>query len=153
LRELQAELLPGRSAPLVATLSAHLLLAGKSAEALDALREAITFARAIGLRGALGWAIEVLALMLAEAGQTAQAARFAGYARAVHPSVATRAGAYREVFDRLDGRLFDRFAAEELGPLLAEGMAWSDQQAAEAAAAACAPETDSIGALIALKQP
>jgi len=41
---------------------AHLLLAGETTEAMGALREAITFARAIGLRGALGWAVEVLAL-------------------------------------------------------------------------------------------
>jgi predicted ATPase/DNA-binding winged helix-turn-helix (wHTH) protein len=136
LREIQAELLPGRSTPLVATLAAHLLIAGESAEAHDALREAVTFARAIGLRGALGWAAEVLALMLAEKGETTQAARLAGYARAVHPSVATRTGSYRTVFDRLDEVLTERLAAPVRERLLAEGAAWSDQQAGEAAAAA-----------------
>ena len=109
------------------------------------MREAITFARAIGLRGALGWAIEVLALLLAEANQLTQAARFAGYARMVHPSVATRTGGYREVFDRLEALLFSRLPSEELKRLLAEGMAWRDQQAGEAAAAICSLENENIG--------
>lgn len=139
LRQLRAELLPGRSTPLVATLSAHLLIAGQTEEARATVREAITFARAIGLVGALGWAIEVLALILAEDGQVAQAARFLGYALVVHPSVSTRRGGYHEVYRRLDALLSDGLPAAERQRLMAEGAAWSQPQAGEQAAAACGP--------------
>jgi tetratricopeptide (TPR) repeat protein len=136
LRQLRAELLPGRSTPLVATLSAHLLIAGKRDEARAAVREAITFARAIGFTGALGWAIEVLALMLAETGALAQAARLNGYALMVHPSVATRRGGYHEVQGRL-AALLNGIPASDRGRLLAEGAGWSEAQAADCAVAAC----------------
>ena len=139
LRQLRAELLPGRSTPLVSTLSAHLLIAGAVEEARAAVREAITFARAIGLIGALGWAIEVLALILAETEQIAQAARFLGYALVVHPSVATRRGGYREVYSRLDALLAAHLPAAERQRLMAEGAAWTEFHAGEQAAAACGP--------------
>jgi tetratricopeptide (TPR) repeat protein len=137
LRDLRAELLPGRSTPLVAKLAAQLLLAGEAAEARETLRETITFAHAIGLRGSLGWAIEALALMLAEAGRIEEAARFAGYARLVHPSAATRSGSRREVFDRLHTLLAERCDSQTLQRWFTQGAAWSDQHAGEVAVAAC----------------
>lgn len=139
LRQLHAELLPGRSTPLVATLAGHLLIAGQVEAARDAVREVITFARASGLRGALGWAIEVLALILAEAGVLAQAARFAAWALMVHPSVATRRGGHRDVRTRLDAILAARLAEDERARLGAEGRAWTEAEAAEEADAACGP--------------
>lgn len=139
LRQLRAELLPGRSTPLVATLSAHLLVAGAIEEARSAVREAITFARAIGLVGALGWAIEVLAFILVETGETAQAARLLGYALVVHPSVPTRRGGYREVYSRLDARLAAQLSVAERQRLIAEGAAWTEFEAGEHAYAACGP--------------
>jgi len=139
LHRLHTELLPGRSTPLVATLAGHLLIAGQVDAARAAVREAITFARASGLRGALGWAIEVLALILAEAGELVPAARFGAYALVVHPSVATRRGGHREVRARLDAILAERLPDEERGRLAAEGRAWTETQAADAADAACGP--------------
>jgi predicted ATPase/DNA-binding winged helix-turn-helix (wHTH) protein len=137
LRQLRADLLPGRSTPLVATLAAHLLIAGEVEEARAAVRETITFARAIGLVGALGWAIEVLALILAEAGQGAQAARFLGYALVVHPSVETRQGGYREVYRRVDAVLSETLLPADRQRLIEEGAGWTQSEAADHAAAAC----------------
>ncbi len=133
LRELRAQLPGGRGTPLVATLAAHLLLAGEVAEARSAAREAVTFARAIGLSGALGWAVEVLALLAAEDGAMPRAALLAGYARAVHPSVSTRAGSRRAVFQRLEALLSQHMSSADRDRLAAEGAGWSEQRVADAA--------------------
>jgi predicted ATPase/DNA-binding winged helix-turn-helix (wHTH) protein len=138
LLQLREELLRGRRTPLMATLVAHLLIAGETAEALGAASEVITYARAIGLPAALAWTIEALALKQASAGSVVHAARLAGYARAVLPSVATRAGARREVYLRLDALLSQQLGGAERDALQAEGAAWSEQVAAEEAASVCA---------------
>jgi tetratricopeptide (TPR) repeat protein len=138
LRQLRDELLRGRRTPLMATLTAHLLLAGKTTEALTTATEAVTFARAIGLPAALAWTVEALGLKLALVGAIAPAARFAGYARATHPSVATRAGSRRAVYRGLNDLLLLHLAEDERARLLTEGAAWSEQRAAEEAGRVCA---------------
>ena len=138
LLRLRDALLPGRRTPLVATLAAHLLLAGRPDDARGAAREAIVYARAIGLPAASAWTIEALGLLLAEQGAIEQAARFAGYARAVHPSVATRAGSRRAVFEQLDAHLAAALTADARDQLAQEGAAWTEAVAAEAALTACA---------------
>lgn len=139
LRNLRGELGEGRSTPLVATMAAHLLLAGQAEEARAAVREVVTFAGAIGLPGSLGWAAEVLALLLADEGGLSQAARFAGYARFVHPSTSTRAGSRRDVFLRLDATLSERLTPAARERLMAEGAIWSEPRAAQEALAASDP--------------
>ncbi len=133
MRGLRAELLPSRAPPLLATLATHLLLAGAMTEAQAALREAIPFARASGLAGVLGWAAQSTALMTAQAGKAADAARLDGFARRVHPSVATRAGGHRRAIEQLDRLLADQLDAAERARLMAEGAAWIAEQAADTA--------------------
>ncbi len=96
------EILPaGRRTPLMATLSAHLLIAGDEATMMSVAREAITQASALGLPAALAWTVEAVALLAATRGDAETGAILAGHSRAVHPFVATRAGARREVVHRL----------------------------------------------------
>jgi tetratricopeptide (TPR) repeat protein len=133
LRQLRDELLPGRRTPLVATMVAHLLLAGQTREARLLAREAVVYARAVGLPAALAWTVEALALLLVEEGALDEAGRLAGYARGVHPSVATRAGSRRAVFQLLDKRLSQGLAPSRRVRLAAEGQSWTEAAAAEAA--------------------
>ncbi len=133
LETLRDELPPSRRTPLMATLSAHLLLAGQ----IDAMRqtanEAIVQGAAIGLTAAVAWTVEAVALLAAMHGDIDAAARLAGYARAVHPSIATRAGSRKAVVDRLNERLEANLSAETLGLALAEGARWGLMTAAERA--------------------
>jgi predicted ATPase/DNA-binding winged helix-turn-helix (wHTH) protein/tetratricopeptide (TPR) repeat protein len=133
LRQLRAELTPSRRAPLMATLSAHLLLAGQLPEMRQVAEEAIDQSAAIGLTAALAWTIEAVALLCAIQGDSPLAARLAGYARAVHPSIATRAGSRKVVAERLTERLGDDLTREDLAAALREGACWTIRQAADAA--------------------
>jgi predicted ATPase/DNA-binding winged helix-turn-helix (wHTH) protein len=124
-----------RRTPLMATLSAHLLLAGQIDAMRQAATEAITQGAAIGLTAALAWTIEAVALLVAGTGDLPTAARLAGYARAVHPSLATRAGSRKEVLERLDAQLSALDAPTRV-QALAEGAAWTAREAADRALAA-----------------
>ncbi len=118
--------------PHSATLAAHLALAGRWEAAHAAAYEVALFAPATGLAGALGWIAETLGVLCIEAGQPQEAARLAGYARRVHPSTATRAGARRDIFLRLDAALAAGLPAPERTRLEQEGAEWSDTEAADA---------------------
>lgn len=133
LRALRAELTPGRRAPLMATLSAHLLLAGQLPEMRQVAEEAIDRSAAIGLTAALAWTIEAVALLCVMQGDSSIAARLAGYARTVHPSIATRAGSRKVVAERLTERLGDNLPRAELTDALQEGACWTGRQAADTA--------------------
>jgi hypothetical protein len=63
-------------------------------------------------------------------GKLDQAARLAGYARAVHPSIATRAGSPKEVVGRLEP-LLAKLPPEALKSGLAEGARWTMATAAD----------------------
>ena len=71
--------------------------------------------------------------MAAERGDFEEAGRLAGYARSVHPSLATRAGGQRAVSDRLYKHLKDGLTAEALDLVFAEGRRWPLSTAAERA--------------------
>jgi predicted ATPase len=118
--------------PHVATFAAHLALAGRTADAYEAAREVAIYATAAGLTGAVGWIAETLGLLRVWAGDVRLAARLAGFARRIHPSIATRAGARREVFVQLDAALRAALAEPERTELLREGAAWADEEAADA---------------------
>lgn len=136
LRQLEAlrdELPPSRRTPLMATLAAHLLLAGQTAAMRQTAIEAIVQGTAIGLTAAVAWTVEAVALLAAMEGNIDAAARLAGYARAVHPSIATRAGSRKAVVERLNKRLEERLSPETLGLALAEGGRWALATAAERA--------------------
>jgi predicted ATPase/DNA-binding winged helix-turn-helix (wHTH) protein/tetratricopeptide (TPR) repeat protein len=133
LRELRVELIPSRRAPLMATLSAHLLLAGELQEMHEVAEEAINQSVAIGLIAALAWTIEAVALLCAMQDDAATSARLAGYARAVHPSIATRAGSRKTVAERLAALLETGLTPAELTLALQEGARWNSRQAAETA--------------------
>lgn len=105
LLDLRDELPPAHRTPLMATLTAHLLLANEVTQMRDVAREAIKQGSGIGLTAALAWTIEAVALHAAMAGELATATGLAAYARRVHPSVATRAGARKAVVERLDALL------------------------------------------------
>jgi len=93
------ELPPSRRTPLMGTLAAHLLLIGDWAAMRQAALETVNQGVAIGLTAAVAWAVESVALYAAALGDLAAAARLAGYARLVHPSVATRAGSRKIVVE------------------------------------------------------
>ena len=136
LHGLRDELPMALRAPLTATLAAHLAVGDgedRAREAADAIAEVVDIAPAIGFDAALAWAIETLALLRARAGDPMQAARLAGYAAAVLPSPATRAGARRAVYCELQALLERAPAGSECRRLSAQGAAW-DQPAAVAAA-------------------
>ncbi len=133
LHDLRDELPPSRRTPLMATLAAHLLLAGQTAEMHQVAEEAIDQAAAIGLTAALAWTIEAVALLCATEGNIADAARLAGYSRAVHPSVATRAGARKMVVERLDALFAGGLTPAALSLAMSEGGQWTARTAAEQA--------------------
>jgi tetratricopeptide (TPR) repeat protein len=133
LRGLRDELPPGRRTPLMATLAAHLLLAGETSEMRQVAHEAISQGVAIGLTAALAWTVEAVALHAATAGELETAGRLAGYARAVHPSIAARAGSRRAVSERLDERLQAGLPPAVLALALAEGKRWTAGTAADRA--------------------
>lgn len=133
LQGLADELPPSRRTPLMATLTGHLLLAGDIAAMRRTAAEAIVQGSAIGLASAVAWAVEAVALLGASEGQFETAARLAGYARSVHPSLATRVGSPRIVSERLDALLQGALAPQALAGALAEGGRWSLGTAAEQA--------------------
>lgn len=136
LLELRDELAPSRRTPLMATLAAHLLLAGDIAEMCRVADEAIVQGGAIGLTAAVAWTVEAIGLLAVMEKKLAIAARLAGYARSVHPSLATRAGSRRAVAERLNTLLAAGLDAAALASELAEGARWSPAVAAEQARSA-----------------
>ena len=150
LAETRGELPRELRSPHVATFAAHLALSGQWEAAYEAAREVTLLAPATGLIGALGWIAETLALLRIEAGDLACAARLAGFARRVHPSTATRAGARREVFLLVDAALGAALGPVERARLEQEGADWTDTAAADAAAdAANQPAAASIASVMA----
>jgi sigma-B regulation protein RsbU (phosphoserine phosphatase) len=133
LRDLRDELPPSRRTPLMSTLAAHLLLAGHTAEMCQVAEEAIDQGAAIGLTAALAWTVEAVALLCATEVDIASAARLAGYARAVHPSIATRMGGHKAVTERLNALFADGLPPDELALALSEGGRWTARTAAEQA--------------------
>jgi len=133
LRGLRDELPPSRRTPLMATLTAHLLLAGAAAEMRVVADEAISQGAAIGLTASLAWAVEAVALHTAMSGDFDNAARLSGYARRVHPSVATRAGSRKALVERLDQILTAKLPPDVLSAARADGGLWDARTAAERA--------------------
>jgi predicted ATPase len=133
LEDLRDELPPSRRTPLMSTLAAHLLVAGDTPGMRKVAREAINQGSAIGLRAAVAWTVETVALLAASEGNIETAARLAGYARVVHPSIATRTGAHRIVADRLYKLLAAGLSPEALNLALVEGGRWPPATAANQA--------------------
>jgi predicted ATPase/DNA-binding winged helix-turn-helix (wHTH) protein len=130
LERLRDELPPSRRTPLMSTLAAHLLLAGDTEAMRQAADEVITQGSAIGLRSAVAWTVETVALHAANEGKVDLAARLAGYARSVHPSIGTRAGSLKVVVERLYERLSADLSPDRLEKALAEGARWPAANAA-----------------------
>ncbi len=143
LKDLRDEQPPSRRTPLMSTLASHLLVAGDTAGMRDVAREAINQGSAIGLVAAVAWAVEGVALLAATEGNIDTAARLAGYARTVHPSLATRTGAHKVVADRLYERLQAELRPEALDLALAEGGKWSAATAADRARQVLGPDQPS----------
>jgi predicted ATPase len=137
---LRDELPPSRRTPLMGTLAAHLLLTGDWTAMRQAALETVNQGAAIGLTAATAWAAEAVALYAAAQGDLATAARLAGYARLVHPSVATRAGSRKVVVELLDGLLLAGLPGDALKAGLAEGGRWSLAAAAAQARRALGPD-------------
>jgi predicted ATPase/DNA-binding winged helix-turn-helix (wHTH) protein len=130
LESLRDELPPSRRTPLMSTLAAHLLVAGDTEAMRRTAEEVITQGSAIGLRSAVAWTVETVALVAANEGKAEIAARLAGYARTVHPSIGTRVGSLRVVVERLYDGLSAQLAPERLEQALAEGGRLSAASAA-----------------------
>ncbi|MFI4999082.1 MAG: ATP-binding protein [Reyranellales bacterium] len=139
LKDLRDELPPSRRTPLMSTLASHLLVAGDAAAMREVASEAINQGSAIGLIAAVAWTVEGVALLAATEGNVDAAARLAGYARAVHPSIATRTGAHKVVAERLYELLAAGLSPEALESALAEGGRWTLGTAADRARAALGP--------------
>jgi hypothetical protein len=114
----------------MSTLAAHLLVAGDTAAMRQAASEVINQGSAIGLTSAVAWTVETVALLAASEGKADLAARLAGYARTVHPSIGTRAGSLRVVVERLYDSLSAQLTPERLEQALAEGGQWPAASAA-----------------------
>jgi predicted ATPase/DNA-binding winged helix-turn-helix (wHTH) protein len=137
---LRDELPPSRRTPLMGTLAAHLLLTGDWVAMRQAALETVNQGAAIGLAAATAWAAEAVALYAAAQGNLTAAAELAGYARLVHPSVATRAGSRKVVVELLDGLLSAGLSPDALKARLAIGASWTLGAAAERARQALGPE-------------
>lgn len=142
LQTLRTELSPRRRAPLLAPLVAHLLIAGRTADMLETARETLALSSMIGLSSPLGWVIEALALVVADGGDREAAARFAGFARRIHPATAGRVGARRAVLYRLQTNLHTAVPSARRARLAAEGAAWTEVQAASCAMQVCTAGPD-----------
>jgi hypothetical protein len=123
---LRAELPRGQRNHVVSNLATHLASAGRTEEALDAIREVVQETPGTGLLVALARAIEALAMILAEAGQTAPAARMLGFVLTIHQTTRRRTGGRLAVYIRLNAALGDD---EGIAALCAEGAAWLESDA------------------------
>lgn len=139
LEDLRDELPVGRRTPLMSTLAAHLLVAGNVEETRRAARETIDQGSAIGLASAVAWSTETTALLAASDGDLEMAARLAGYARSVHPSLGTRAGSLKVIAERLYEKLDGGLPAEIRDLLLGEGARWPLATAARQARTVLGP--------------
>jgi len=135
LRHLRRILPLGPRTPLTCTLAAHLAMADLPGEASDAIGEVVTMAPGIGYDSALARGMETLALLRIEAGDVAGAARLAGYAWSVMPP-ATRWGAPRAVFQRLEAALAKALPTTDRARYNRQGAAWDEASAAVEAKAA-----------------
>ncbi|WEK04503.1 MAG: BTAD domain-containing putative transcriptional regulator [Candidatus Devosia phytovorans] len=118
----------------LSNLGAYLLAHGKTAEARDAAREGLRVARALGWPAAVVRAGEHLALVAVLGGELELAARLSGYAREFYArGVSSREWTEEVTHRRLVAELSEQLSAAQLEGLMAEGAAWSEPQAAEAA--------------------
>ena len=137
LRALRQELPLGLSFPLVSVLAIVLTAADHDAEARSAVRESLTGTLSLGMLATLGRTIEAQALLSAQAGDNATAARLLGFVMTIHPPNRLRFGPRLVVYDRLVARLAAALPSEERRRLMAEGAAWTDTGAVEAVLQAC----------------
>ena len=135
LRTLRRILPLGPRTPLTCTLAAHLAMAELPEEASEAIAEVVTMAPGIGYGSALARSMETLALLHVEAGRAPVAARLAGYAWATMPP-ATRWGAPRAVFQRLETALAAALSPGDRERYHHQGAAWDEASAAVEAKAA-----------------
>ncbi len=115
-------------------LAAYLLAADRigeaKLEALSGLREA----RALGWRAAVVRILEHLALVAALAGNREGAARLLGYTVAFYAAGAgSREFTELATYNRLIAELGRELTQERIAALMAEGAAWSEDEAADAA--------------------
>ena len=125
LEDIRDEMPPSRRTPLMATLARHFLLEGDMAGLRRTANEVLNQGSMIGLTGAVAWAVETVALVAATEGKLDLAARLAGFARSVHPSIGTRAGSPKVIVERLYALLSAGLTPQSLDLGLAEGGRWN----------------------------
>ncbi|MCX7366479.1 MAG: winged helix-turn-helix domain-containing protein [Alphaproteobacteria bacterium] len=140
MQDLRDELPPSRRTPLMATLARLFLLEGDMPGLRRTAIEVFSQGSVIGLTSAVAWAVETVALVAATEGHADLAARLAGYARSVHPSIGTRAGSTKVIVERLYGLLEAGLAPAALELALAEGGRWSLATAAGRAREVLGPD-------------
>ena len=131
-RTLRQALPRGTRAPVVSLMTWHLALAGKTDEARDAVREIVTGFSVTGLRGALGRALEALALLRARAGDLRMAARLLGCGQVFNPPTRPYGPRYIESCETTELAVAGLSAAT-FAVLLAQGATWSEDDAVDAA--------------------
>ena len=119
--------------PLTSILATQLAADDCHVLAMDAIGEVLGNALQTGLAAATARAMETLAMILAQAGETRPAARMLGYVLTIHASTRRRTGGRSVVFNRLDAVLQADLTPSLLHDLLHEGAAWTEEEAFEVA--------------------
>jgi len=121
----------------LSNLASYLLSDGNTALARQAAGESLREARALGWPGAIVRASEHLALVATLEGEAELAARLLGFTEAFYAKgSASREWTEQVTHRRLVAELAQRLSPARLSDAMAEGAAWSEPQAIEAASAA-----------------
>ncbi len=134
LRALRRELPLGLSRPVLSLLATVLTATGDYPEARLALIESLSGTLSIGMLATIGRSFEAVALVIAQSQRHEHAARLLGFVVTLHPPDRLRFGPRRAVYERLDALLSAALPTDERARLMAEGAAWTEAEAAEAAA-------------------
>jgi len=122
--------------PLVSIAATYMVAADRYPAAWALVREVVAEAGAVGLVSVLGRALEVLALLAAEAGESEVAARLAGFVGRIYGTGRRRTGARAVVFARLETAL----GGDVPTGLAAEGARWTEAEAVAVALGLFQPE-------------
>jgi predicted ATPase len=115
-------------------LASYLAVLGSPVEAAATAKAGLHMARSLGLAEWILGGIETLALLAAGAEQEKRAARLLGYSAAAYAALGDeRLATERSIYDRLCAGLGEALSASARERLMAEGAAWTEDQAVDEA--------------------
>ena len=121
----------------------YLLAADRPAEARAVGVEGLRLNRSLGRSAPVNACVETVALATALEGAPDRAARLAGYVEAFYASVSFVRGATQQrTWERLRAVLDESLGADEVARRMAEGAAWSEERAVDAALNAAAERVE-----------